>query len=120
MSRYVMALDQGTTSSRAILSMILDRRADVHLVSLAENVGPFDAPAVERLASLSQRFAERGLDSDAAGFAAQATLDRALHAAASMQAFYDAYFFIGLLFLITLPGAFLLARHAPGKHTPIQ
>jgi DHA2 family multidrug resistance protein len=117
---YNLFRQLGGSFGIAILSMILDRRADVHLVSLAENVGPFDAPAVERLASLSQRFAERGLDSDAAGFAAQATLDRALHAAASMQAFYDAYFFIGLLFLITLPGAFLLARHAPGKHTPIQ
>ena len=37
-----------------------------------------------------------------------------------MQAFYDAYFFIGVLFLIALPAAFLLARHAPGKYTPID
>ena len=47
-------------------------------------------------------------------------VNRMLEASSSMQAFYDAYFFIGALFLITLPGAFLLARHAPGKHTPIQ
>jgi hypothetical protein len=51
--------------------------------------------------------------------AARIALDRALHATASMQAFYDAYLFIGLLFLGALPAAFLLARHAPGKDAPL-
>ena len=103
----------------AILSTILDRRADAHLSALAGNVGPFDGPTIARLSALSDRFVDHGLDPSQAYMAAQIALDRALHANAMMQAFYDCYFFIGMLFVITLPAAFLLARHAPGKHTPI-
>jgi hypothetical protein len=47
-------------------------------------------------------------------------MDRMLEATSSMQAFYDAYFAIGVLFLLALPFAFMVARHAPGKYTPIE
>jgi hypothetical protein len=47
-------------------------------------------------------------------------VNRMLEASASMQAFYDAYFMIGVLFLLALPFAFMVARHAPGKYTPIE
>ena len=103
----------------AILSTILDRRADAHLSALAGHVGPFEGPTVARVGALSERFINSGLDPDQAAMAARIALDRALHATATMQAFYDAYFFIGMLFILALPAAFLLARHAPGKHAPI-
>jgi MFS transporter, DHA2 family, multidrug resistance protein len=116
---YSLFRQLGGSFGIAILSMILDRRADVHLSALSRHVGLYDAATVERLAAMSQRFTDAGLDPDQATFAANAVLNRSLHAAASMQSFYDAYFFIGVLFLVALPGAFLLAREAPGKHAPI-
>ena len=32
----------------------------------------------------------------------------------------DAYFLIGVLFMVAFPFAFMVARHAPGKYTPIE
>jgi DHA2 family multidrug resistance protein len=116
---YNLFRQLGGSFGIAILSAILDRRAVVHLNALSQHVGPFDPPTVERLGAIAQRFIDAGVDPDRAAFAASAVLNRSLHAAASMQAFYDAYFFIGVLFLVALPGAFLLSRDAPGKATPI-
>jgi hypothetical protein len=61
-----------------------------------------------------------GLDPTQAGFAARAVVNRMVEASSSMQAFYDAYFLIGVLFLLALPFGFMVARHAPGKYTPIE
>jgi MFS transporter, DHA2 family, multidrug resistance protein len=116
---YNLFRQLGGSFGIAILSAILDRRADVHLSALSGHVGPFDAPTVDRLGAISQRFIDAGLDSEQASLAASAVINRSLHATASMQSFYDAYFFIGSLFLLALPAAFLISRHAPGKYTPI-
>ncbi|MBW2267284.1 MAG: DHA2 family efflux MFS transporter permease subunit [Deltaproteobacteria bacterium] len=117
---YNLFRQLGGSFGIAALAGILDRQTEVHRSALARHVGPFDPPTVQALDSLSQRLADGGLDLVQAEFVARALLDRMLEAQASMEAFYDAYFFIGVLFLSALPLAFMVSRHAPGKYAPIE
>ena len=117
---YNLFRQLGGSFGIAALATILDHRTDIHRHVLSGHVGPFDDPTILRLDALSQKFIDSGLDPAAAGFAARAVVNRLLEASSSMQAFYDAYFTIGMLFLLALPFAFMVARHAPGKYTPIE
>jgi MFS transporter, DHA2 family, multidrug resistance protein len=117
---YNLFRQLGGSFGIAALAAILDRRTEVHRSLLAAHVGPFDAPTVQHLDMLTQRFQDAGLDPGAAAFSASVAVNRLLDATASMEAFYDAYYFIGVLFILALPAAFLIARHAPGKYSPIE
>jgi DHA2 family multidrug resistance protein len=117
---YNLFRQLGGSFGIAALATILDHRTVTHRSALAGHVGPFDAPTIQRLDSLTQRFMDGGLDPTQAGFAARAVVNRMVEASSSMQAFYDAYFLIGVLFLLALPFGFMVARHAPGKYTPIE
>lgn len=117
---YNLFRQLGGSFGIASLAAILDRSAEAHRSELARHVGPFDLPTVERLDALVQHFTFAGVDPAAAQVAATALIDRALGMQASMEAFYDAFAFIGLLFLLAFPLSFLVARHAPGKYAPIE
>jgi MFS transporter, DHA2 family, multidrug resistance protein len=117
---YNLFRQLGGSFGIAALATILDHRTVTHRHALASHVGPFDAPTIHRLDALSQNFIDGGLDPTQAGVAARVVVNRMVEASSSMQAFYDAYFMIGVLFLLALPFAFMLARHAPGKYTPIE
>jgi DHA2 family multidrug resistance protein len=117
---YNLFRQLGGSFGIAVIATILDRRTDVHRHALAGQVGPFADPTLHRIDALSQHLVGGGLDPSQASVVARAALERLLEQAASMQAFYDAYFAIGVSFLIALPGAFLIARHAPGKYTRIE
>ena len=117
---YNLFRQLGGSFGIAALATILDHRTVTHRGALAAHVGPFDAPTIQRLDALSQKFVDGGLDPAQAGFAARAVVNRMVEASSSMQAFYDSYFMIGALFLLALPFAFMVARHAPGKYTPIE
>jgi len=117
---YNLFRQLGGSFGIAALTTLLDHRTDIHRHALAGHVGPFDAPTLQRLDQLTQKFVDSGLDTSQAAFAARAVVNRMLEASSSMQAFYDAYFLIGALFLLALPFGFMVARHAPGKYTPIE
>ena len=117
---YNLFRQLGGSFGIAALTTLLDHRTDIHRHALSGHVGPFDAPTLQRLDAMTQKFMDGGLDPTQAGVAARAVVNRMLEASSSMQSFYDAYFLIGVLFLVAFPFAFLVARHAPGKYTPIE
>jgi AcrR family transcriptional regulator len=49
-----------------------------------------------------------------------AALDRMVTAPASVEAFSDIYVMVALIFILMLPAAMMIARHAPGKYAPIE
>jgi DHA2 family multidrug resistance protein len=117
---YNLFRQLGGSFGIAILASILDRRTDVHRSELARHLGPFDPATQLGLDHLSQHLMGKGLDAQGAAFAARAILDRMLTAQATMEAFYDAFYFIAIVFVLMIPLGFLVARHAPGKYAPIE
>jgi len=117
---YNLFRQLGGSLGIAILTTVLDQRADLHRVGLAARVGPLDPTTAHTLASISRGLELRGADPETARSTATAVLGHFVDAQATAEAFSDAYAFIGVLFLLMLPLGFMIARHAPGKNAVIE
>ncbi|MBK7951467.1 MAG: DHA2 family efflux MFS transporter permease subunit [Deltaproteobacteria bacterium] len=115
---YNLFRQLGGSFGIATLASILDRRSDLHEAELARHLSPVDSGTVAGLERLIDGFTDRGLDPEAAALAARHALDRMLEAQAMMEAFYDAFAFIAVLFLVLFPLAILMPREMPGKTPP--
>jgi DHA2 family multidrug resistance protein len=112
---YNLFRQLGGSFGVAVLTTVLDRRADVHRFPLSETVGPLDPNAALQMHALTRLLAHRGLPGGAAERAAAALLDAQVSAHAHLAAFQDAYLMIAALFVLGLPLLLLVAREAPGK-----
>jgi DHA2 family multidrug resistance protein len=117
---YNLFRQLGGSMGIAILTTVLQQRADFHRVGLAAQVGPLDPNGAQALASISQAMMLRGADPETARTMATAVMGRFVDAQAMAEAFSDAYAFVGVLFLLMLPLGFTIARHAPGKYAAIE
>jgi len=117
---YNLFRQLGGSFGIAALAAILDHRTDVHRSELARHVSPFDPSTQLGIDRLSQHLMSQGLDPRGSEFAARAVLDRMITAQASMESFYDAFYFIAIAFVLVIPLGFMIARHAPGRYTPIE
>jgi DHA2 family multidrug resistance protein len=104
----------------ATLASILDRRSDYHKAELARHLSPVDSATVAGLEDLTNGLIDRGLDPQAAEVAARHALDGMLAAQGMMEAFYDAFAFIAVLFIVLFPLAALVPKEMPGKRSEIH
>ena len=117
---YNLFRQLGGSLGIALLTTVLDRRADFHRAGLATQVGPLDPNASQALGAIAHGLVLRGADPDSAQAMATAVLGRLVDGQAMAEAFSDAYALIALLFVVMLPLGFMIARHAPGKLAPIE
>jgi len=117
---YNLFRQLGGSLGIALLTTVLDRRADFHRVGLAAQVSPLEPATQRALGTLSNAIGLRGADPETARVAATALLDRAVDAQAAMEAFSDAYLVIAILFVAMLPLGLSISRYAPGKYAPIE
>ena len=115
---YNLFRQLGGSFGVALLTTVLDRRAEVHRFQLAEHAGRLDPIAAQQLKETAAGLMGRGLDAHAAERAAAAMIDGQVNAAASLHAFQDAYFYIAVLFFIGLPLVLFVARTVPGMEAP--
>jgi DHA2 family multidrug resistance protein len=111
---YNLFRQLGGSFGVALLTTVLDRRAEVHRFQLAEHAGRLDPIAAQQLKEAAAGLMGRGLDPHAAERAAAAMIDGQVNAAASLHAFQDAYFYLAVLFILGLPLVLLVARTVPG------
>lgn len=104
----------------ATLAAILDRRSDYHAVELARHLSPVDSGSAAAVEQLVDRMMDRGLDPQAAEVAARHVLEGLIASQAMMEAFYDAFAFMAVLFLVFFPLAMLIPNEMPGKTREIE
>ncbi len=117
---YNLFRQLGGSFGIATLASILDRRSDAHRVELARHLSPVDPGSAAGVEGLVGRLVDRGLEPEAAELAARHVLDGLLGAQAMMEAFYDAFAFIAVLFVVLLPLAWLMPSEMPGKSSPVD
>ena len=115
---YNLFRQLGGSFGVALLTTVLDRRAEVHRFQLSEHAGRLDPIAAQQLKEAAAGLVGRGLDPQAAERAAAAMIDGRVGAAASLHAFQDAYIYIALLFLIGLPLLVFVSNRVPGMDAP--
>jgi DHA2 family multidrug resistance protein len=110
---YNLARNIGGSSGIAATTTMLARRAQFHQSVLVSHLTPYDAPYRDALARTSA--ALQGAGSSAADAAAQSqgVIYGTLLKQSSMLAFADAFWVMGILFLVIIPLMFLIRKTPP-------
>jgi len=94
----------------AMLATMLQKRQIFHYDRLVENVSVYNPVAQQYLSQIQVALEGKGVDPNSAQHAAIAMIDRTVHIHSMILSFADIYFFVGALFLISLPLVFFLGR----------
>jgi len=91
------------------------RRTAVHRVDLISHLTPSDPETLNRINNLSSYFRQKGFTQLEAKMKAMAVIEQTVIKQTSMLSYIDCYYFIGALFVITLPLLLLVLRTPKNK-----
>ena len=110
-----LARNIGGSSGIALSTTLLFRRSQFHQQSLVSHMTPLDPAYQSALHGLSQAFTQKGSDPAQALSQAQGTLYGMLQQQATMRAFVDVFWLLGVIFLAVVPLVFLMKKVEPRK-----
>jgi DHA2 family multidrug resistance protein len=87
----------------AIINTYVAHRFGSHRNDLISNISIYNPQASQRVHGLSQYFADKGFSSFDAQHKAMAVIDSGINRQSFLMSYLDAYIFVGLLFLLSMP-----------------
>jgi DHA2 family multidrug resistance protein len=102
----------GGSVGYALVANQLDYRTAHHRAHLAEHITPFDPVTVQALKGLSSKFYGSGLPQTVSQHDALQVLDNTVNRNASMLAFNDLFWLLGIMFMIGIPCILLIGRRS--------
>ena len=119
---YTLARRIGGNIGYALVASQLDHRAAVHRARLVEHLTPYEPQVAQMLDGLTAGLAERGIPPGLTTDSALRMLDGTVNRQATMLAYNDVFWLLGMLFVLTVPLLLLLQgrapRPAPARHPP--
>jgi len=112
---YNLARNIGGSSGIAATTTILARRAQYHQSVLVAHMTPYDAPYREALGKATMGLQLGGSSPADAAAQAQGLMYGTLLKQSAMLAFADAFWIMGILFLVIIPLMFLLRKTPPAR-----
>ena len=110
-----LARNIGGSSGIAIVTTILARRAQFHQHRLVGDFTPFSPYYTQALAGTAHMLATQGASAAQAMAQAQGMLYGMLQRQASMLAFVDSFWVLGIIFLAVIPLMFFIKKVGPHK-----
>ena len=105
---YSLTRQLGSSIGIALITTMLVRREALHRAGLVEKITVFRQAAVDRIHLLSSGFASHGADAAQGQHHALALIDRMVTGQATLLSYEDIFFYVALLFLLSLPLILLL------------
>ena len=105
---YSLTRQLGSSIGIAIITTVLVRKVAVHRAVLVDKITEFRQPAVERIQMLSNNFAAHGGDPVAGHRNALELIDRIVNGQAALLSYQDLFFYVAVLFVLSLPLVLLL------------
>jgi DHA2 family multidrug resistance protein len=119
---YTLARRIGGNMGYALVASQLGHRAAVHRARLVEHLTPYEPQVAQMLDGMTAGLAERGMPPGLATDSALRMLDGTVNRQATMLAYNDVFWLLGMLFVLTVPLLLLLQgrapRQAPARHQP--
>jgi MFS transporter, DHA2 family, multidrug resistance protein len=112
---YNLARNIGGSSGIAAITTILARRAQFHQSVLVSHLTPYDPAYRDALAKTAAAFQTGGSSPTDAAAQAQGMMYGSLLKQSSMLAFADAFWIMGILFLVIIPLMFLIRKTPSSK-----
>ena len=102
----------------SIMTTFLSRRTQFHQTRLVQNVNPGDLKALEMLHGMQGWFHMKGADNVLASRRALGAIYGMIQKHAAMLSFVEAFWIMGVIFLVMFPFAFLLRNPRRKRFTP--
>ena len=112
---YTLSRRVGGNLGYAFVASQIPVRMMIHRGHLVEHLTPYDGGTIQALEGLSGRLASSGLPPGVAEESALKLLDRSINLQATMMAYNDVFWIMGLLFVVCLPMLLLLGGR-PQQH----
>lgn len=110
----------GNVGYAFVASQVLNRTA-LHRARLVDHLTPYDAGMTQAVEGLTNRLARNGLPPGVAEDSALKLLDGTVTRHATMMAYNDVFWLMGVLFMLTLPFLLLLGSHTRHRtQTPAE
>ena len=110
---FNLARNVGGSAGIATATTLLARRAQYHQTVLVSHLTPYDQPYRQALAGTAAALSRGGVPPADAGLKAQGLIYGNMLRQANMLAFADAFWVMGVLFLLIIPLMFLMKRSRP-------
>jgi MFS transporter, DHA2 family, multidrug resistance protein len=115
---YSLTRQLGSSIGIALITTLLARRIGLHRAALVEKVTEYRQPALDRIHQLAGGLSHHGGGTVAGRQAALGMIDRIINAQAAVLAYEDIFFYVALLFILSLPLVFLLGGKPKPAATP--
>lgn len=112
---YNLARNIGGSSGIAATTTILARRAQYHQSVLVSHMTPYDAPYREAMARTTAMLQAGGSSPVDAAQQANGLMYGTVLKQAGMMAFADAFWIMGILFLVIIPLMFMIKKTPPPR-----
>jgi DHA2 family multidrug resistance protein len=112
---FNLARNIGGSSGIAAITTILARRAQYHQSILVSHLTPYDSAYRDVLRRTAQALQAGGASGADAAVQAQGAVSGTLLKQSTMLAFSDAFFIMGVLFLVIVPLMFLIKKTPPPR-----
>ncbi|HVW20138.1 MAG TPA: DHA2 family efflux MFS transporter permease subunit [Opitutaceae bacterium] len=107
---YNLTRQMGGSIGIAILTTMVDHREAVHRSVLVEHISKVNPASLSRMNLLAAGFARHSADPAGVRHQALAAIDRAINSQALLLSFADAFFYVAVAFVISLPLLCFLGR----------
>ncbi|MGE3341802.1 MAG: DHA2 family efflux MFS transporter permease subunit [Vicinamibacterales bacterium] len=111
-SLFNLMRNLGSSVGIAVVTTLLTRRRVFHTETLSAHVSQYSLGASDRLAQLQAYFISRGADMATAFQQAYASMRGMVQREAAFLSFVDAFYLLGVIFLLMIPLLFLMQRPA--------
>ena len=115
---YNLTRQLGGSVGIAVLTTLLDRRESFHRARLVEHVSAYDPETNQRLDSLTGALQSQGIDPVTAHQKALGLLDQSVNLQSAVMSFSDIFWFVGMVFLCSLPLLLFLGKGGAGAKAP--
>ena len=110
-----LARNVGGSAGIAVATTLLARRSQFHQHALVSNLTPLDPRYRETLSGIAAHLVAKGQSPPDATHQAEALIYGMVQRHAAMQAFLDAFWVMGIIFLAMVPLMFVMKKTAPHK-----
>jgi DHA2 family multidrug resistance protein len=117
-SLFNLMRNVGSSIGIAAVTTMLARRRTFHAEILSSHISPYSQEASTRLSQMQAYFMSRGADAATALDRAYAAMAGMVQRQAAMLSFVDAFWLLGVIFLVMLPLLFLMRKPRGGGETP--
>jgi DHA2 family multidrug resistance protein len=111
---YNLTRQLGGSIGVAVLTTVVAHREAIHRAVLVQHIAAGHAPALGRLGGLAAAFARHSADPVAVRHQAFAALDQLINGQSMLLSFADAFSYVAIAFIATLPLVFFLGRGRGG------